>query len=52
MRHALESVIKTAQCGIPEKVEKEKCIDQVPFSHIGYWELLIADEEVTFNKGD
>ena len=123
MRHALGIVTEVVQCGIPEKVEKEKCIDQVLFtpiddgeikkgdlvgvlkvfyirtgllskimnisppkikfekeitefnltwrdngnihrektrsevfgyarSHIGYWELLIADEEVTFNRGD
>jgi len=123
MRHALGTVIDVVECGIPDRVEEEKCIDQVLFvpvddgvikagdlvgvlkvffiktgllsripllkpprvelreeiveanitwrdngsiyrepiktrvfgytrSHIGVWELLIADERVKVKKGD
>ena len=123
MRHALGSVIDVVECGIPDRVEEEKCINQVLFipvddgtikagdlvgvlkvffiktgllskipmlkppkvelrediveasitwrdngniyrermktkvfgytrSHIGVWELLIADERVKVKKGD
>jgi hypothetical protein len=123
MRHALGTVIDVVECGIPDRVEEEKCIDQVLFvpvddgvikagdlvgvlkvffiktgllsripilkppkvelreeiveanitwrdngniyresmktkvfgytrSHVGVWELLIADERVKVKKGD
>lgn len=43
MRHALGSVIDIVECGIPERVEEDKCINQVLFLPIESGEIKKGD---------
>ncbi|MET1124303.1 MAG: DUF22 domain-containing protein [Archaeoglobaceae archaeon] len=43
MRHALGCVVDVVECGIPEKVEEEKCIDQVLFLPVESGEIREGD---------